>query len=147
MLPSQSGALLPYRTSPPQVLTARAGNRRFRLLSSLRAHTKAPCKMDFHTKTRSAIHRPGAARTVAFERASGPIGVPAAGAWRSGSHYLVPRFIYLYDVGLNKSPAPVKIVRNDGHMPACRLLMSERHCASSSRIAPLRSWTPAKEPA
>jgi hypothetical protein len=33
------------------VLTARAGNRRFKCLSALRAHTKAPYKMDFHRKT------------------------------------------------------------------------------------------------
>ena len=31
--------------------TARAGNRRFWLLSALRAHTKAPYKIDFHRKT------------------------------------------------------------------------------------------------
>jgi hypothetical protein len=42
-----------------------AGNRRFRCLSALRAHTKAPYKMDFHRKTRRALNRPEAARTVA----------------------------------------------------------------------------------
>ena len=31
--------------------TARAGNRRFGRLSALRAHTKAPYKMNFHRKT------------------------------------------------------------------------------------------------
>jgi hypothetical protein len=31
-------------------ITARAGNRRKGLLSALRAHTKAPYKMDFHRK-------------------------------------------------------------------------------------------------
>ena len=38
--------------------TARAGNRRFWLLSALRAHTKAPYKIDFHRKTRTALNRP-----------------------------------------------------------------------------------------
>ena len=44
--------------------TARAGNRRFWCLSALRAHTKAPYKMDFHRKTLRALNRPKAARTV-----------------------------------------------------------------------------------
>jgi hypothetical protein len=43
--------------------TARAGNRRFWLLSALRAHTKAPYKTDLHRKTLMALNRPGAART------------------------------------------------------------------------------------
>jgi hypothetical protein len=51
-----------------KVATARAGNRRFGPLSALRAHTKAPYKMDFHRKTLMALKRPGAARTVAPER-------------------------------------------------------------------------------
>ena len=41
---------------------ARAGNRRFRPLSALRAHTNAPYKMDFHRKTLgrlTAPRRPG----------------------------------------------------------------------------------------
>ena len=37
--------------STQQKFTARAGNRRFRLLSAPRAHTKAPCKTDLHRKT------------------------------------------------------------------------------------------------
>jgi hypothetical protein len=44
--------------------SARAGNRRFRSLSALRAHTKAPYKIDFHRKTLWALNRPGRARTV-----------------------------------------------------------------------------------
>ena len=44
--------------------TARAGNRRFWQLSALRAHTKAPYKIDFHRKTLRALNRPKAARTV-----------------------------------------------------------------------------------
>jgi hypothetical protein len=44
---------------------ARAGNRRFRLLSALRTHTKAPYKMDLNKKTLRALNRPWAARTVA----------------------------------------------------------------------------------
>ncbi len=48
-------------------LPARAGNRRFRSLSALRAHTKAPYKMDFHRKTLRALNRPGRARTVSDE--------------------------------------------------------------------------------
>ena len=44
--------------------TARAGNRRFRLLSTLRAHTKAPYSTDFHRKVLMALNRPGTARTV-----------------------------------------------------------------------------------
>ena len=50
--------------------TARAGNRHFRLLSALRAHTKAPYKMDSHTKTRMARKSPWAARTVVGGRAA-----------------------------------------------------------------------------
>jgi hypothetical protein len=38
-------------TLSTETLTARAGNRRFRLLSPLHAHTKAPYKMDYHGKT------------------------------------------------------------------------------------------------
>ena len=45
------------------VVAARTGNRRFRLLSALRAHTKGPHKTDFHRKTRRALNRPRAART------------------------------------------------------------------------------------
>jgi hypothetical protein len=48
---------------------ARAGNRRFWYLSTLRAHTKSPYKMDFHRKTLRALNRPKAARTVAVRRA------------------------------------------------------------------------------
>jgi hypothetical protein len=36
---------------PGTLTTARAKNRRFSPLSALRAHTKAPYKMDFHRKT------------------------------------------------------------------------------------------------
>ena len=44
-------------------VSARAGNRRFRPLSALRAHTKAPYKTDLHRKTLMALNRPGTART------------------------------------------------------------------------------------
>jgi len=44
-------------------MTARAGNRRFWLLSTLRAHTKAPYKTDLHRKTLMALNGPGTART------------------------------------------------------------------------------------
>jgi hypothetical protein len=44
--------------------SARAGNRRFRLLSALCAYTKAPYKMDSYRKTLRALNRPKAARTV-----------------------------------------------------------------------------------
>ena len=40
--------------------SARAGNRRFRLLSALRAHTKAPYKTDLPRKTLMVGNRPGA---------------------------------------------------------------------------------------
>jgi hypothetical protein len=43
--------------------TARAGNRHFRPLSALRAHTKAPYKTDLHRETPMALNRPGTART------------------------------------------------------------------------------------
>jgi hypothetical protein len=43
----------------------RAGNRRFGPLSALRAHTKAPYKIDYHRKTLMALNRPKAARTLA----------------------------------------------------------------------------------
>ena len=49
---------------------ARAGNRRFRLLSALRTHTKAPYKMDFHRNTRMPLNRPWAARTVSTKNFS-----------------------------------------------------------------------------
>jgi hypothetical protein len=39
--------------------SARAGNRRFWLLSALRAHTKAPSKTDLHRETLRALKRPG----------------------------------------------------------------------------------------
>jgi hypothetical protein len=38
---------------------ARAGNRRFWLLSALRAHTKMPYKTDLYRKTLRALKRPG----------------------------------------------------------------------------------------
>ena len=41
----------PYIHSRIATFTARAGNRRTERLSALRAHTKAPLKMDFHRKT------------------------------------------------------------------------------------------------
>ena len=59
----------PYRgrrcpPSPPAARgTARAGNRRFRRLSALRAHTESPYRMDFHRGARRALNRPKAART------------------------------------------------------------------------------------
>jgi hypothetical protein len=39
-------------------------NRRFVLLSTLRAHAKAPCKTDSLWETLRALNRPGRARTV-----------------------------------------------------------------------------------
>ena len=45
-------------------MDTRAEDRRFGPLSALRAHTKAPYKMDFHRKTLRALNRPEAARTV-----------------------------------------------------------------------------------
>jgi hypothetical protein len=47
----------------PCKFQVRAGNRRLRLLSALRAHTKVPYKMNFHRETRMALNRPWAART------------------------------------------------------------------------------------
>ena len=43
----------------PGRFTARAGNRHFWLLSSLRAHAKAPYKTDLLRKTRRPLKRPG----------------------------------------------------------------------------------------
>jgi hypothetical protein len=43
---------------------ARAGNRRFWLLSALRAHTKMPYKIDLLWETLRALKHPGRARTV-----------------------------------------------------------------------------------
>jgi hypothetical protein len=70
--------------------TARAGNRRFWLLSALRAHTKAPYKMDFHRKMqRNAKERltaPGG-RGQLLEQDSTPLSLqctPSASAWQSG---------------------------------------------------------------
>jgi hypothetical protein len=62
--------------------TARAGNRRFWRLSALRAHTKAPYKMDFHRKTLRALNRPKAARTVAD--LARPVAHAAVGDIRAG---------------------------------------------------------------
>ena len=39
--------------------TARAGNRRFRLLSALRAHTKTPYRTHLYRKTLRVLKRPG----------------------------------------------------------------------------------------
>ena len=61
--------------------SARAGNRRFRLLSALRAHTKEPHKTDPLWETQRALNRPGRARTVALQnRVRKPI-LSACGAW------------------------------------------------------------------
>jgi hypothetical protein len=46
--------------------TARAQNRRVRLLSALRAHTKAPYKTELLWRTLRALNRPGWSRTVAY---------------------------------------------------------------------------------
>ena len=46
------------------VALPRPGNRRLRLLSALRAHTKPPYKIDFRRKTRRALNRPQAARAA-----------------------------------------------------------------------------------
>jgi hypothetical protein len=54
--------------------TARAGNRLFWCLSALRAHTKAPYKINFHRETLRVLNRPKAARTgrrVAKKRRAG----------------------------------------------------------------------------
>ena len=48
--------------------SARAGNRRFFMLSALHAHTKAPQKTGLHGKTRRALSRPWWARTVRLQR-------------------------------------------------------------------------------
>jgi hypothetical protein len=45
--------------------SARAGNRRFGTSSALRAHTKAPYKIDLLWKTLRPLKCPGRARTVA----------------------------------------------------------------------------------
>jgi hypothetical protein len=60
--------------------TARAGNRRFGPLSALRAHTKAPYKMDFNRKTLRALNGPGTVRTVAVHRVVAPADRAAAAA-------------------------------------------------------------------
>ena len=49
-------------------LPARAGNHRFWLLSTPRAHTKAPYKSDLLRETLRSLKRPGRARTVAGRR-------------------------------------------------------------------------------
>jgi hypothetical protein len=48
---------------PPLLHTARAGNRRFCLLSALRAHAEAPYKPDLLWEMLRALNRPGRART------------------------------------------------------------------------------------
>jgi hypothetical protein len=65
-------------------LAARAGDRRFRRLSALRAHTKAPYKTDLHRRTLRALNRPGTARTAARRGAARPRA-------RSGSRSASPR--------------------------------------------------------
>jgi hypothetical protein len=52
--------------------TARAGNHRFWLLSTLRTHTKAPYKTNLHRKTLRALNRPLAAQTVRAAHRAGP---------------------------------------------------------------------------
>jgi hypothetical protein len=64
---SRSTPSSPAPASPsdwPLSSSARAGNRRFWLLSALRAHTKAPYKTDLLGKTLRAFSRPGRSRTV-----------------------------------------------------------------------------------
>jgi hypothetical protein len=58
--------------------SARAGNRRFRRLSDLRAHTKAPYKTDLHRKTLMVLNPPGTARTVQRPRALEQLDLPPA---------------------------------------------------------------------
>ena len=53
-----------------RLLTARAKNRRFWLLSALRAHTKAPHKIDLHKKTLRALNRPEAGADSSRARGS-----------------------------------------------------------------------------
>jgi hypothetical protein len=55
------------RSWTKQAAARGAGNHRFRLLSALRAHTKAPYEVDFHRETRRVLNRLKAARTVAAE--------------------------------------------------------------------------------
>jgi hypothetical protein len=62
------GASAPKRSA----CTARAGNRRFRCLHALRAHTKGPYEMDFRRQTLRALNRPKAARTVGRQTAARP---------------------------------------------------------------------------
>jgi hypothetical protein len=69
----KSGTCQLYVTAPGAAISAnssgsaRAGSRHFSPLSALRAHTKAPYKMDFHKKkqkTLRALNCPKAAQTV-----------------------------------------------------------------------------------
>jgi hypothetical protein len=61
---SRTSALAPACPSASKLgATARAGNRRLRLLSAPRTHTKAPYKTDLHRKTQMALNCPGTART------------------------------------------------------------------------------------
>jgi hypothetical protein len=55
-----------------------AGNRRFVLLSALRAHTKPPYKLDLLVKTLRVLNRPGRARTVAQRKPAYPVPQMAA---------------------------------------------------------------------
>ena len=56
--------------------TARAGNRRFWMLSALRTHTKAPYKTDSLWRTLMTLKCPGRARTVVEEAADLQRAVP-----------------------------------------------------------------------
>jgi hypothetical protein len=51
-------------TGAGNLLSARAGNRHFRRLSTVRAHTKPPYKTDFLWKSLRALNRPWTARAV-----------------------------------------------------------------------------------
>jgi hypothetical protein len=60
-------------------ISARAGNRRFWLLSALRAHTKPPYRTGLHRKTLRVLNRPGRARAVRVrvEECAEPLDHPA----------------------------------------------------------------------
>ena len=85
--PARSSCRFPRGARPPRASTwpARAGNRRFWLLSALRTHTTAPYKSDLMWKTLRPPKNSKRPRRVRTGRWPGALPAPTAGVGRGGS--------------------------------------------------------------
>jgi hypothetical protein len=113
------------RSAISQHVTARAGNRRFWLLSAPRAHTKAPSKTDLHRKTLRVRNRPKATRTKEQPEADGDARFLLSAAClerRRGSRdgdgvplVLFPGHVLRFGLGRGRRGQPGLDVRHDVH--------------------------------